>query len=85
MYYIKAKDLQERSKLIQYLKENEIQTVFHYVPLHTSEAGMKFGTFHGKDIYTTKESERLMRLPLYYGMERRDAKWVVEKILEFYR
>ncbi|MDD3220918.1 MAG: dTDP-4-amino-4,6-dideoxygalactose transaminase [Lachnospiraceae bacterium] len=84
MYYIKAKDLQERSELIQYLKENEIQTVFHYVPLHTSEAGMKFGTFHGKDIYTTKESERLMRLPLYYGMERKDVEWVVEKVHTFY-
>lgn len=85
MYYIKVKDLEERSALIQYLKENGIQAVFHYVPLHSSEAGRKFGRFHGKDVYTTRESERLMRLPLYYGMERNDAELVVEKIKDFYR
>lgn len=85
MYYIKTRDLQERSKLIQYLKENEIQTVFHYVPLHTSEAGIKFGTFHGEDIFTTRESERLVRLPLYYGMDKNDVYEVIKKIKQFYR
>ena len=84
MYYIKAKDLKERSDLIRYLKENDIQTVFHYVPLHSAPAGMKFGRFHGEDVYTTRESERLVRLPLYYGIDIKDLEWVVEKMKAFY-
>ena len=84
MYYIKAKDLDERSRLIAYLKENDILTVFHYVPLHSSPAGQKFGEFHGEDIYTTKESERLMRLPLYYNLDINDLHKVVKYIYKFY-
>lgn len=84
MYYIKAKDLKERSALIRYLKKNDIQAVFHYVPLHSAPAGMKFGRFHGEDVYTTRESERLVRLPLYYGIDIKDLEWVVEKMKAFY-
>lgn len=71
MFYIKTKDLEERSKLIAFLKENGIGAVFHYIPLHSSPAGQQFSRFHGEDKYTTKESERLLRLPMYYGLEKR--------------
>lgn len=76
MFYIKTKDLDERTQLIKYLKDNEIMAVFHYIPLHTAPAGLKFTTFNGEDKYTTLESERLLRLPMYYGLE----VGVVEKI-----
>ena len=68
MFFIKARDLEERTALIRFLKENGIGAVFHYVPLHSSEAGVRLGRFSGEDRYTTRESERLVRLPLYYGM-----------------
>src|SRR5574344_1494434 len=68
MFYIKTKDLDERTRLISYLKENEINSVFHYIPLHSAPAGKKYGRFHGEDKYTTKESERLLRLPMFYGL-----------------
>lgn len=84
MFYIKTKDLEERSKLIAFLKENGIGAVFHYIPLHSSPAGQQFGRFHGEDKYTTKESERLLRLPMYYGLEKKDIGYVVSKIKEFY-
>ncbi len=84
MFYIKAKDLEERSALIKFLKENEISSVFHYIPLHSAPAGKKFGRFHGEDRYTTKESERLLRLPMYYGLEPEKTLKVCEKIKEFY-
>lgn len=84
MFYIKAKDLTERTKLIAYLKENGISAVFHYIPLHSSPAGKQFGTFFGEDRYTTKESERLLRLPMYYGLKEEDIEKVVNKIKEFY-
>ena len=84
MFYIKAKDLEERSALIKFLKENGISSVFHYIPLHGAPAGQKFGRFHGEDKYTTKESERLLRLPLYYGLEKEKVLTVCEKIKEFY-
>lgn len=84
MFYIKAKDLEERSRLIKYLKENEIQAVFHYIPLHSAPAGQKFGRFHGEDIYTTKESERLMRLPMYYGLESDTVERIIETVKKFY-
>ena len=83
MFYIKCKDIEERSKLIEFLKQNNILAVFHYIPLHSSPAGMKFGRFHGKDIYTTKESERLLRLPLYYGLKEEDLIKVCNKVKEF--
>ncbi len=85
MFYVKAKDLKERSALIRFLKENDISSVFHYIPLHGAPAGIKYGRFHGEDVYTTKESERLTRLPLYYGLEPEKTLTVCEKIKEFYR
>lgn len=84
MFYIKCKDLDERTKLINFLKEDGINAVFHYIPLHSAEAGLKFGRFHGEDKYTTKESERLLRLPLYYGLKEEDVEFISSKIKEFY-
>ena len=84
MYYAKAKDLQERTALIDFLKENEILSVFHYVPLHSAPAGMKFGRFHGEDKYTTKESERLFRLPMFYKLKEEEVNYIVSKVKEFY-
>ena len=84
MFYIKVKNIEERTQLIQYLKENKISTVFHYIPLHTSPAGKKYGRFLGEDKYTTKESERLLRLPMYYGLKKDDVQSVIEKIYSFF-
>ena len=84
MFYIKTKDLEERTRLISYLKENEVNSVFHYVPLHSSPAGKKFGRFHGEDRFTTKESERLVRLPMYYGLPSADIEKVCTIINSFY-
>lgn len=84
MFYIKAKDLKERSALIHFLKENDIQAVFHYIPLHGAPAGKQFGRFHGEDVYTTKESERLMRLPMFYGLKEEQVRYIADKIAEFY-
>ena len=84
MFYIKTKDLQERTALIDYLKENGIMAVFHYVPLHSAPAGYKYGRFDGKDEYTTKESERLVRLPLYYGLTEEDQQKVIDSVMRFY-
>ncbi|MBQ7203701.1 MAG: dTDP-4-amino-4,6-dideoxygalactose transaminase [Eubacterium sp.] len=85
MFFIKVKDLNERSKLISYLKENGISAVFHYIPLHSSPAGKMFGRFHGEDIHTTKESERLLRLPMYYGITDEEIEFIVKNIFEFYQ
>lgn len=84
MFYIKAKDLKERTNLIKYMKENEIGCVFHYIPLHTAPAGLKYGRFHGEDRFTTNESERLMRLPMYYGLSVEDQEFVIDKLIAFY-
>ena len=84
MFYIKVKDIEERSSLINYLKARDIETVFHYIPLHSSPAGLKWGTFHGEDIYTTRESERLLRLPMYYGLTPEDADLVISSIKEYF-
>ena len=83
MYYIKVKDLDTRSRLITFLRQHEICSVFHYIPLHTSRAGKKFGRFHGEDVWTTRESERLLRLPMYYSLTLEDAARVVDTIKEF--
>lgn len=83
MYYIKVKDLRVRTKLLAYLKERGILSVFHYVPLHSATAGKKFGRFHGEDAYTTKESERLCRLPMYYSLSLEEAAEVVKALKEF--
>lgn len=85
MYYIKLKDEPVRAALIAYLKERGISTVFHYVPLHSAPAGEKFGRFHGEDRFTTKESERLLRLPMYYGLEQEERARVAEEIHNFFR
>ena len=71
--------------MIKYLKDNEINTAFHYIPLHSAPAGIKFGRFSGEDIYTTKESERLLRLPMYYQLTKEDRDKVIDKIREFYK
>lgn len=84
MFYVKAKDLEERARLISFLKENEILSVFHYVPLHTAPAGLKFGRFHGEDTYTTRESERLLRLPMFYKLTAEEVSYITGKIKEFY-
>ena len=84
MFYIKTKDMEERSRLIDFLKQKEILTVFHYVPLHSAPAGMKFGRFHGEDKYTTKESERLLRLPLFYTLTADQVEYITEQIKAFY-
>lgn len=84
MFYVKAKDLEERTRLITFLKESGVQAVFHYIPLHTAPAGQKFGRFSGEDRYTTTESERLMRLPMYYGLKEEQVVYVTEKVKEFY-
>lgn len=84
MFYIKTKDMEERTRLIDFLKENEILAVFHYVPLHSAPAGMKFGRFHGEDRYTTKESERLLRLPMFYQLTEEQAAYIAGKVKEFY-
>ena len=84
MFYIKAKDLEERTAFISYLKENDIMSVFHYIPLHTAPAGLKFGRFHGEDVYTTSQSERLARLPLYYGLTVSQVDKICSVIGKFY-
>ncbi len=85
MFYIKLADLEERTRFIEFMKENSISTAFHYVPLHSSKAGQKYGKFHGEDRYTTKESERLVRLPMYYGLTEDEITYVTEKISEFFK
>lgn len=84
MFYLKAKDLEERTALIAYLRENGILAVFHYVPLHSASAGVRFGRFHGEDRYTTKESERLTRLPMYYGLTLSQVAYICDKVKAFY-
>ncbi|MCR4923927.1 MAG: dTDP-4-amino-4,6-dideoxygalactose transaminase [Lachnospiraceae bacterium] len=84
MFYIKTKDLEERSRLISYLKSYDIYSVFHYIPLHTAPAGIKYGRFNGEDKYTSRESERLLRLPMYYGLKSDEIDLVCEKISNFY-
>lgn len=84
MFYIKLKNLQKRTAFINFMKQNGVGCVFHYVPLHSAPAGIKFGRFDGEDIYTTAESDRLVRLPMYYELTPEDREYVVNKILEFF-
>lgn len=84
MFYIKAADLEERTELIQFLIQNEIHAVFHYIPLHTAPAGIKFARFHGEDKYTTAESERLLRLPMYYGLTDEQVDYISDTVERFY-
>lgn len=85
MFYIKVKDLAERTKLQQYLKEHGIGSAFHYVPLHSAPAGRKYGRFHGEDRFTTKESERLLRLPMYYQITEDEVEHVVDSVKKFWK
>ena len=85
MYYIKCRDLEERTAFIRFMGVRDIGCVFHYVPLHSAPAGLKFGRFHGEDRYTTAESDRLVRLPMYYGMKPEDRDQVIDGVLEFFR
>jgi dTDP-4-amino-4,6-dideoxygalactose transaminase len=84
MFFIKCRDVEERSKLIEYLKQHEVLAVFHYVPLHTAGAGIKYGEFHGEDRYTTTESERLVRLPMYYGLRESEILKISKLVNNFY-
>ena len=84
MFYIKARDLEQRTRFISYMKENGVLTVFHYIPLHTSPAGQKFGRFHGEDRYTTRESERLARLPMYYGLTLDQVDFICGLVKDFF-
>jgi dTDP-4-amino-4,6-dideoxygalactose transaminase len=84
MFYIKVKDINERQLLIKYLNNKNISSVFHYIPLHNAIAGSKYSDFNGEDINTTKESERLLRLPMYYGLEQSGIRYVISVINEFY-
>lgn len=85
MFYLKCKDLQERTSLINSVRDRGVQMVFHYVPLHSAPAGRKFGYFSGNDEYTTSESERLVRLPMYYGLKKEDRDCVIRAVEVFYR
>lgn len=84
MYYVKLRDLKQRTRFLSYMRENDICSVFHYIPLHSSSAGMKYGVFHGEDIYTTIESERIARLPMYYGLSEKDREYVIKKVVDFF-
>lgn len=84
MFYIKTKDLAERTSFIEHMKKNDVLTVFHYVPLHTAPAGIKYGRFNGEDVYTTTESDRLVRLPMYYKLTSDEVTYICDKIKEFY-
>lgn len=85
MFYVKVNDLETRTKLLEYLGQNDILSVFHYVPLHSSPAGIKFGRFDGNDDFTTNDSERLIRLPMYYGLEEKTIIYIVETLKDFYK
>lgn len=85
MYYLKCRDLEDRTNLISYLKAHDISAVFHYVPLHSAPAGLRFGRFHGEDVYTTVESDRLVRLPMYYNLPHEDRDRIIAAVLCFYQ
>lgn len=85
IFYIKVKNLTQRNKLLRYLKINNIEATFHYVPLHSSTAGVKFGYFKGVDQYTTLESKCLIRLPLFYGLKKEEINYITEKVYDFFQ
>jgi dTDP-4-amino-4,6-dideoxygalactose transaminase len=85
MFYIKAKDLEERTALLSHLHADDIYAVFHYVPLHTAPAGRRFSRFNGNDVFTTKESERLIRLPIWYAMDKQTGEHIVQSVLKYYK
>ena len=83
--YIKLKDIDDRTAFIDHMRSNEILTVFHYIPLHSAPAGLQYGRFVGEDRYTTKESERLIRLPMYYGLKSHQIEFICETIGGFFQ
>lgn len=85
MFYIKCRNLEERTHFIEYMLEHGVKTVFHYVPLHTSKAGMKYGVFAGEDRYTTAESDKLVRMPIYYGLKEEEVDYIIDEIHQFYK
>lgn len=85
MFYIKTKGLDERTALLAHLRDDNIYAVFHYVPLHSAQAGGRFSRFHGNDEFTTRESERLIRLPIWYGMDEQTREHIVQSVLKFYK
>ena len=85
MFYLKLRDLEQRSAFISHMRERGVQCTFHYIPLHSAPAGLKFGRFDGEDVHTTTESERLVRLPLYYNMDQRDIDTVIAAAIEFFK
>lgn len=84
MFYLKCKDLEQRQKFISFMKERQMYCVFHYIPLHSAPAGYRFGRFHGEDKYTTRESERLVRLPMYFGLTKGDCDKVINGVQTFF-
>lgn len=84
MFYIKLANINERSAMIEHLKAFGINSVFHYIPLHSTDAGKIYGEFRGEDRFTTKESERLLRLPMYYGLKEEDCKYIADAISSFF-
>ncbi|WP_026520194.1 dTDP-4-amino-4,6-dideoxygalactose transaminase [Butyrivibrio sp. FCS006] len=84
MFFIKCKNLDERTRLLKKMRELDIGCVFHYVPLHSAPAGLKYGIFFGEDVFTTKESNRLVRLPMYYGITATDVQTTIDSLVEFY-
>ena len=85
MFYLKVRDLEERTAFIEHLKQHGVMAVFHYVPLHSSPAGLKFGRFHGEDVYTTGESDRLVRLPMYYGLSEDDRLTIIDIVNDYFK
>jgi len=84
MFYIKVKSLNVRTELLNYFKKNDVLAVFHYVPLHSALAGIEFGRFHGNDEFTTNDSNELVRLPIYYGMNSEDQSKIVKLVFDFF-
>ena len=84
MFYFKTKDLETRQKYIEFMKKNGIQCTFHYVPLHSAPAGVKYGRFNGYDEYTTSESDKLVRLPMYYNLDKEDLRKIIDTTLDFF-
>ena len=85
MFYIKCKDIKERETLQVFLREKGIASAFHYIPLHSCKAGLEFGRFVGEDVVTTRDSERLLRLPMYYKLTKEDIREVVKAVEDFYK
>ncbi len=85
IFYLKCENVQERTAFINYMRSRQIMCVFHYVPLHSSPAGEKYGRFFGDDVYTTKESERLVRLPLYYSLQAKEKEYIIDSVNNFYK